>query len=78
MKTTFEIPDSLFERAKLTAAELGISLQDLVLEALTEKLSTRNGADKSWRKSFGKLRHLREETARINRVIEEEFGVLGG
>jgi hypothetical protein len=23
--------------------------------------------------AFGKLRHLRKETARINRIIEEEF-----
>ena len=24
-------------------------------------------------KTFGKLRHLHKETARINRIIEEEF-----
>jgi hypothetical protein len=26
-----------------------------------------------WMKSLGKLRHLRKETARIERLIEEEF-----
>jgi hypothetical protein len=26
--------------------------------------------------SFGKLRHLRKETARINRIIEKEFDQL--
>jgi len=25
-------------------------------------------------KTFGKLRHLHKETARINRIMEEEFG----
>ena len=27
-------------------------------------------------KSFGKLRSLRSETAKINRIIEEEFGAV--
>jgi hypothetical protein len=27
-------------------------------------------------KTFGKLRHLRKETARINRIIDEEFGQI--
>ena len=29
---------------------------------------------KPWMNSFGKLRGLSKETARINRLIEEEFG----
>jgi len=29
--------------------------------------------EKPWMAAFGKLRHLRRETSRINRVIEEEF-----
>jgi hypothetical protein len=28
---------------------------------------------KPWMKTFGKLRHLHKETARIDRIIEEEF-----
>ncbi len=27
----------------------------------------------AWMKTFGKLRHLHRETARINRIIGEEF-----
>ena len=30
--------------------------------------------DKPWLKAFGKLHGLREETERINRIIEDEFG----
>ena len=74
MKTTVEIPDALFRRAKSAAAERGIPLRALVSEALAEKLRPRGGQDKPWMKTFGKLRSLRKETARINRIIEEEFG----
>lgn len=73
MKTTLEIPDTLFRRAKSAAAERGIPLRALVSEALADKLRNDNGSSKPWMAAFGKLRHLRKETARINRIIEEEF-----
>ena len=74
MKTTLEIPDALFRRAKSAAAEQGIPLRELVTEALAEKLRVEERQDKPWLKMFGRLRNLRSETARINRIIEEEFG----
>ncbi len=73
MKTTLAIPDALFRRAKAIAAKRGIPLRALVSEALKDKLDIK-GSHKPWMKSFGRLRHLRHETARINRIIEEEFG----
>lgn len=73
MKTTLEIPDALFRRAKSAAAEQGIPLRELVSEALAERLRGRRGEDKPWLNTFGKLHRLRKETARINRIIEEEF-----
>lgn len=74
MKTTLEIPDRLFRRAKSAAAERGIPLREFVTEAVKDKLSAgRKTADKPWMASFGELRHLRKETARINRIIDEEF-----
>lgn len=74
MKTTLEIPDPIFRRAKSLAAQRGIPLREFVTEAVKEKLAD-NGkpTDKPWMAAFGKLRRLRKETARINRVIEEEF-----
>ena len=75
MKTTVEIPDALFRRAKSVAAERGIPLRALS-EALADKLRARHSSDKPWMKTFGKLRSLHKETARINRIIEEEFGHL--
>jgi len=74
MKTTLEIPDTLFRRAKSAAAERGIPFRALVSEALSEKLQTGSHDTKPWMKTFGRLRGLRKETARINRIIDQEFG----
>ena len=74
VKTTLEIPDGIFRRAKSVAAERGIPLREFVTEAVRDKLGNQGKAtDKPWMAAFGKLRHLRKETARINRRIEEEF-----
>ena len=74
MKTTLEIPDAIFRRAKTVAAERGIPFRALVSEALADKLRIlQDKESKPWMKTFGKLRDLRKETARINRIIEQEF-----
>ena len=50
MKTTLEIPDVLFRRAKAAAAEQGIPFRELVTGALAEKLKTlRNDKPLGWR-----------------------------
>jgi len=73
MKTTLEIPDSVFRRAKSMAAKRGIPLREFVTEAVKDKLAAANkGTEKPWVKHMGKLKHLRRETARINRIIEED------
>ena len=73
MKTTLEIPDSVFRRAKARAAEQGIPLRRFVTEAVEEKLRANAQTSKPWMRTVGGLSHLRKETARINRLIEEEF-----
>jgi hypothetical protein len=74
MKTTLEIPDAIFRRAKSAAAERGIPLREFVTEAVKDKLAdTRKHSDKPWMAAFGRLRHMRKESAKINRLIEEEF-----
>ncbi len=71
-KTTLEIPDAIFRRAKMAAAESGISFRALVSEAIADNLRAQGDINKKlWMKTFGKLRHLHKETARINRIIEE-------
>ena len=74
MKTTLEIPDAIFRRAKARAAEQGIPLRQFVSEAVGEKLSGSRAAEaKPWMKLAGGLRHLRTEGMRIRRTVEEEF-----
>lgn len=80
MKTTIDIPDAVFRRAKAKAAERGQALREYVTEALQEKLSARRvqpgAAAPPWMKGFGRLRSLRRETARIQDVIDREFRVV--
>ena len=74
MKTTLEIPDALFRRAKSKAAEQGIPLRQLVTEAVEDKLKVAPTAgEKPWMKHLGKLKDLHQETQRINQAIEETF-----
>ena len=80
MKTTLEIPDLLFRKAKSRAAERGQSLKQLVTEALQEKLlaraNSRPAAEPDWMQGFGKLRRLRKETRRIQAGVERVFEVI--
>jgi hypothetical protein len=77
MKTTIEIPDRLFRKAKSKAAERGQTLKELVTEALQEKLAATTGAgEPGWMQGFGKLRRLRKETARVQARIAEAFEVI--
>lgn len=72
MKTTLEIPDPVFRKAKAKAAEQGVSLRQFVTEAVEEKLHC-VGVAKPWMKSFGGLRHMHKENVRIQKLIDEEF-----
>jgi hypothetical protein len=74
MKTTLEIPNKIFRRAKSRAAERGIPLRQFVTEAVEDKLKAAPAAGQQpWMKHMGKLKDLRKETARINKIIESEF-----
>jgi hypothetical protein len=74
MKTTLEIPDAIFRRAKAKAAEHQIPLRQFVSEAVAEKLEAKSSAGAKVRMALaGKLRHLHKETIRISSSIEQEF-----
>jgi hypothetical protein len=74
MKTTVEIPDQVFRRAKAKAAERGITLRQFITEAVEDKLKTSTApGDKPWLRTAGKLCHLHRETVRINKLIAREF-----
>jgi transposase len=80
MKTTIEIPDPLFRKAKSKAAERSQSLKEFVTEALQEKLAAGTGAarpgEPEWMQGFGKLSRLHSETARVQARIDDAFEVI--
>jgi hypothetical protein len=80
MKTTIEIPDPLFRKAKATAAERSQSLKDFVTEALQEKLAVNSGkaplGEPAWMQGFGKLRRLHKETVHVQSRIDKAFEVI--
>jgi hypothetical protein len=84
MKTTLELPDRLFRKAKATAAERGQSLKEFVTEALLDKLlldsprSPRSprASEPEWMQGFGKLKRLHSETVRLQSVVDQEFEVI--
>ena len=74
MKTTLEIPDPIFRRAKVVAAQRGIALRAFVTEAVEEKLAAASQTqEKPWLRLVGGLKHLRKETVRINAIMKSEF-----
>ena len=74
MKTTLEIPDAVLRKAKAMAAGQRLPLRQFITEAVEAKIVVLE--EKPWMQMAGGLRHLRKETARINRIIEEEFGQI--
>ena len=74
MKTTLEIPDPTFRKAKATAGALGIPLREFVTQAVEEKLSTgRRRRAKPWLECAGELARLHRESTRIQKIIDDEF-----
>ena len=68
MKTTLEMPDKLFRRAKATAAQRGQSLKQLVTVALERELAgPASGAKTSKRKQAEVEASLRE----LERITKE-------
>jgi hypothetical protein len=79
MKTTLELPDRSFRKAKALAASQGITLKAFFTDALEEKLlraSQSEKQDAQWMEGFGKLGDLSDETREIMGVIEEEFETI--
>ncbi len=81
MKTTLEIPDAIFRKAKASAALRGIPLRQLVTEAIEEKVTaearvTASTALPAWMSGFGGLADLHQENQRIDATIRAEFQIL--
>lgn len=82
MKTTIEIPEATFRQAKTFAAAQGITLKQLITDALERQLQHAFEAagavsdEPPWMAGFGAMSHLAEENRRILGLIEEEFEKL--
>lgn len=76
VKTTVELPDALFRKAKAAAAERGESLKDFFTEAVSDRLRRHldPASAKPWEKAFGGLRDLHKENKRLDKLIAGEFG----
>jgi hypothetical protein len=77
VKTSLDLPAPLLRRAKARAAERGQSLEELVAEALQDKLARGTAlastSEPAWMQGFGKLRRLHRETERVQARIEGAF-----
>ena len=80
MRTTIEIPSSTFEQARNLAEAQGISVEQVLANAIEETLrdrpATEKRAEPPWMKlagAFGKTPADRAETRRIQKIIDEEF-----
>lgn len=78
MKTTLELPDDLFRRAKAKAATQGITLKQLVTEAVEERVRgpRRVDGEPAWRQFHGALRSLGAEHGKIEARIAEAFEMI--
>jgi hypothetical protein len=74
MKTTVEIPDSLYRQIKARAALKGQSIKDFLIEAVRSKLAgekTKPKGKTGWEAVYGAADP--EEVAEVQRIIDEEF-----
>lgn len=79
MKTTLELPDTLFRRAKSRASKDGITLKQFVTEAIREKINDTgrgNAGEPRWRKHFGVARKYAGELRKVDAGIAAECGKI--
>jgi len=81
MKTTVEIPDSLYRQIKARAALKGQTIKDFLLEAVHAKLAgdkTKRGSKREektgWEAAFGMADP--KDVAELQRIIDEEFSKI--
>ncbi len=77
MKTTIELPDITFRRAKILAASRGMTLKRFFTEALEEQLRRCSGnTEAPWMAGFGALSDLSDENRLVLSAIDQEFETL--
>ncbi len=76
VKTTLEIPDSLFRRAKAIAARRGQTMTAFVTSAVQSKLNTDSitAEEKPWMAYAGVFEREQKKSRGMLKVIEEACG----
>lgn len=77
MKTTVEVPDSLYRRIKVLAALRGQTVKAFFVDALREKLAISASEpveESGWRAVFGKADD--KDMAQLQRIIDKEFSQI--
>jgi hypothetical protein len=84
MKTTVEIPEKTLKRAKTLAAAKGLSLEQLVAEAIEDKIGRGEELGKGeprWMKLYGafaKSEDMRTDTRSIQKIMRNLRGSIPG
>lgn len=80
MKKSINIPEETLRRAEALAAASGVTVKQLVTEAIEDKLSQcarrPEATEPAWVKlhgAFAKTKAMRAETRRIQKIIDREF-----
>jgi hypothetical protein len=78
MKTTLELPDTLFREAKSLAGEKGITFKRLMTEALENRLAQlkRETETEPWRKYFGSVSPDKKDRKVLAQIIHDAFGQI--
>ncbi len=74
MKTTLDVPDSLYRQIKARAALKGTTIRAFFLDAIQDKLKAeRDGGKKTtgWRTVFGKA--TKDDVCQLQHILDEEF-----
>lgn len=76
MKTTIDLPDELFRKAKATAALRGESLKQLISTALKLELSrvAAMNEDSGWQQCFGAA--TSQQVAEVDRIVDQELAQI--
>lgn len=78
MRTTIDLPDSLFRALKIRAAEENLSLKELAVAAFNHYLGVNDeeSQTKPWMKAVESARGLEPEIDRVQETIDAEFGTV--
>jgi hypothetical protein len=77
MKTTVEIPDSLYRQIKARAALQGQTIKDFLVDAVRAKLASdkaKPNGKTGWEAAFGAADP--KDVAELQRIIDEDFSKI--